>query len=186
MSHLWAAQRLGMKTHGFILLPFIGGLAFIGGTYKSHKHNVIVSLAGPLGGSLFAALTAVLYQLTGLLILKETVVLMSILNIFNMLPLAFLDGGQVFNCIGSSIDKRLGFYHLIFTSVVIVFFLWKINVILAVAIILLSSLRILDDYSNIFKKKKVFVALTLSEIFQTLLAWLFIYYLLLFLLLTFI
>src|SRR5512142_2482919 len=66
-SHLWAAHKMGLQTKGFYLVPFMGGVAFINGPYRTLGQQAFVVLAGPFGGGLLAAVTAGAWYVSTLL-----------------------------------------------------------------------------------------------------------------------
>ena len=106
--HLWAAKNRGLQTGNFILIPFIGGMALIKSRYRTYWDQAIVVLAGPFGGGAMAALFALAYYLTGYSVLAASAMWMLFLNVFNLLPISFMDGGQLMGTITYSISKGLG------------------------------------------------------------------------------
>lgn len=106
--HLFAAKMRGMNTKGFFLIPFIGGVALITSRYKSYWDQAIVVLAGPFGGGAMAALFAAAYYITGMPVIATAAMWMLFLNVFNLLPISFMDGGQLMGTVTYSISRRLG------------------------------------------------------------------------------
>src|ERR1700722_4962725 len=106
--HVWAAQYLKLKTKSFIFIPFLGGISFVLGSHKTRMQQAIVVLGGPVGGGLLALIIAGIYYLTGIPWLAATSYWMFWLNVMNLLPFAFLDGGQLLGCITYSINQTLG------------------------------------------------------------------------------
>lgn len=148
-SHLFAARKLGLKTKGFYLLPFLGGVAFVNDRYRSLKENAIVSLAGPLGGGLLALCCAIVYWSTDVRFFGEAAIWMAILNGFNLLPLSFLDGGQVMGTITYSINRTLGFYCLAISTVIAVILLSFLNLFLAGVIAFFGGMQIAREDQNL-------------------------------------
>lgn len=153
-SHLFAARKLGLKTKGFYLMPFLGGVAFINDRYLSLRQNAIVSLAGPLGGGLLALVCAIVYWSSGVQFFGEAAVWMAILNGFNLLPLSFLDGGQVMGTITYSINRTLGFYCLAISTAIAVVLLVYLNPFLAGLIGFLGGLQVYVEYKNLTNYKQ--------------------------------
>jgi len=147
-SHLFAARQLGLKTGGFYLWPFLGGVAFVTEKYKTRMQNAIVALAGPLGGALLALVTLAAYKFTGIEFLATSVVWMCVLNLFNLLPLSFLDGGQTLNTITYSISRTLGLVCLTISTVVAVILLWEFNIVIAILIAFLGVPYLITEYKN--------------------------------------
>jgi membrane-associated protease RseP (regulator of RpoE activity) len=128
--HLWAARKLGLKTNNFIMIPFIGGISFTEAV-KSSWHRALIVLAGPLLGSLLAILPFVAWLITGNGFLLSATYWILILNVVNLLPLGFLDGGQVMDTITYSINESVGFYCRTVSAVMATIFLYYLNPILA-------------------------------------------------------
>lgn len=94
-------------------MPFMGGVAFIQGPYKTYREQAIIVMAGPLGGGLLALLTMFVYLLTGVPFLKEAAMWMFLMNGFNLLPLSILDGGQLLKASTANMSKTVQLYILI-------------------------------------------------------------------------
>lgn len=107
-GHLWAAKRVGMQTKGIYLIPFIGGVAVSGGRPPSQAAWVFVALAGPAFGLALALVTALAYVCTGWTVLAAAAWWMAMLNLFNLIPIYPLDGGQVMHCIACSVPRPVG------------------------------------------------------------------------------
>lgn len=130
-SHILAAKMMGLKTKGFYLVPFMGGVALIEGRYRTYGQQAFVVLGGPIGGGLLATVTAVVYYITGYPILAAAAQWMFFLNLFNLLPMSLLDGGQIMNTITYSINHTFGVVMLTISTVAAVVVLWFWNPILA-------------------------------------------------------
>jgi Zn-dependent protease len=135
-SHLLAAQRMGMKTNKFYLVPFLGGVAFVSERYRSYAQQAFVVLAGPIGGGLLAIATAGLYWITGsqFPFLAAAAYWMAFLNLFNLFPLSFMDGGQVMGTITYSINETLGMVCLAVSTFLAIFILWHFNPFISVLV----------------------------------------------------
>jgi Zn-dependent protease len=148
-SHLLAAKILKLKTRGFYLLPFIGGISFVAERYKRLTQQAFVVLAGPVGGGVLAFFTFFLYIMTGIPFLGYSAYLMGALNLFNLLPLSMMDGGQLMNTISYSINRKLGFRLQVISSVLAVILLAIfINPILALFIAFLGYGPLKTEYLN--------------------------------------
>ncbi len=94
-GHLLAFRLIGQPWGRMVFLPFLGALAVPRLPYQSQGQSVFAALMGP-GFSILIPLAAVAAVLTdtgptGLFILVGIVV--SVLNLFNLLPVEPLDGG---------------------------------------------------------------------------------------------
>lgn len=148
MSHLWAAKRMGLKTKGFYLVPFMGGVAFIGGPYKTYSQQAFVVLLGPVGGGLLALVTAGAYYLTGIPFLAAAGYWMCWLNLFNLLPLSFMDGGQLMGTISYSINRTLGMVLHTISTLVAAVALWFFNPILTALVIFFGGSAVIKEIMN--------------------------------------
>jgi Zn-dependent protease len=94
MGHVIALRREGIKASAPMFVPFLGALI----TAKSLGENALaearVGLAGPILGSLGAALVAVVAVLTGSDMLLALAYVGFLINLFNLLPVVPLDGGR--------------------------------------------------------------------------------------------
>jgi Zn-dependent protease len=141
-SHLWAAKRLDLPTRGFYLIPFMGGVSLVAGRYKSYAEQAFVVIMGPVGGGLLAAVCAGIYFYTGAQYtwLASAALWMAILNLFNLLPLSFLDGGQMMRCITHSINTTFGVMCMTASTIVGVVIMFKFfNPVLGILIILFGG-----------------------------------------------
>lgn len=147
-SHLYAARKFGLPTKGFFLMPFIGGVALVAGRYRSLGQQAIVVLAGPIGGGLLAGVTAGVYFLTGWSFLAAAASWMAMLNLFNLLPFSFMDGGQLLGTITYSINRTLGFFcYAISTVVAIAVLMWMAPV-LGCLVTLFGGGSLWNEYKN--------------------------------------
>jgi hypothetical protein len=121
--HLWAAQKQGMKTNRFYMIPFVGGVALITSRYRTLAQRAFVVLAGPAGGGALAIFTGVVYFLLsyGLHInlpwLAAAAYWMLFVNLLNTAPFSFIDGGQLMGTITYSISRGLGVICLTVSTV---------------------------------------------------------------------
>lgn len=148
MSHLWAAKRLGLATKGFYFLPFLGGVSLIADRYKTYGQQAFVVLMGPVGGGALALATAVAWYITGYPILAAAAAWMCLLNLFNLLPLSFLDGGQLMGTISYSFNKTFGMVLNVLSTIIAVFVIWHFNPIIAGLIIFFGGNSILLEIKN--------------------------------------
>lgn len=147
-SHILAAKYLGMKTKGFYLVPFMGGVAFVAEGYKNWFQRVFVVLMGPVGGSLPGFLLAGAFYFTGVPWLAAAAEWIMLVNLFNLLPLSFLDGGQITESITYSINETLGLAFLGISTIVAAIILFKLNIVLFALILFFGSAQVISAYNN--------------------------------------
>jgi Zn-dependent protease len=94
MGHVIALRREGIKASAPMFIPFMGAVI----TARSLGDNALaearVGLAGPILGSIGAAVVAVIGQLTGSDLLTALAYFGFFINLFNLLPVVPLDGGR--------------------------------------------------------------------------------------------
>ncbi len=94
-GHLLAAKRVGLNVGAPVFIPFMG--AFI--ALKEAPHNAWieaqVGIGGPLLGSVGAAACWLIYLGTGQPMFSALAYTGFFLNLFNLAPLGFLDGGRI-------------------------------------------------------------------------------------------
>lgn len=111
-GHVWAMKRMGIKTKGFYFLPFLGGVAIAEEQYKSHGQHAFVSIMGPVWGFVLALATYGVYLATGNPLFAAVTSWMALVNLFNLLPVNPLDGGQLMRCITFSVHGAIGLIFL--------------------------------------------------------------------------
>jgi putative peptide zinc metalloprotease protein len=147
--HLWAAHKLKLSTKGFYLVPFMGGVAFVADRYKSYGQQAFVVLAGPVGGGLLAIAIAILYWFTGVPILAAAATWMLYLNLFNLLPFSFMDGGQLLDTLTFSINKTLGvFLHILSTIVAVIVLIKFFSPVIGFLVAVFGSSSAIRQFTN--------------------------------------
>jgi Zn-dependent protease len=96
LGHFVEARRLGLDPSLPVFLPFLGAFVAIRGAQLNPWQHARIAIAGPIAGSLGALACWALAETQGgsrfLLALAYTGFL---LNLFNLLPIGFLDGGAI-------------------------------------------------------------------------------------------
>jgi Zn-dependent protease len=141
-GHVWAMKRMGIKTKGFYFLPFIGGAAIAEEQYKTYGENSYIAIMGPVWGALLAWACGVAYWVTGIPMLAAAAGWMATLNLFNLLPITPLDGGQLVRAIAFSIHKNLGVLFLALSLLAAGIVMWKLHIGLFVLILVVGALEL--------------------------------------------
>jgi Zn-dependent protease len=107
-GHVHAMRKTGMKVRGMYFVPFVGALAVTEDSFTSRRQQVYVALNGPLWGSLLALVPAGLWWWTADPIWATVAAWWALINLFNLLPIAPLDGGRIMQAFASSYSSGLG------------------------------------------------------------------------------
>ena len=94
-GHLIVARQFGLKVGAPVFIPFMGAFIALKDAPRNAWVEACVGMGGPLLGSLGAALCAAVYQFTGQPIFRALAYTGFFLNLFNLAPIGFLDGGRI-------------------------------------------------------------------------------------------
>jgi Zn-dependent protease len=94
MGHVIALRREGIKASAPMFIPFLGALISARSLGDNATAEARVGLAGPILGSLGAAVCVVIWQVTGNTFWQALAFTGFFLNLFNLLPVVPLDGGR--------------------------------------------------------------------------------------------
>ncbi len=153
-GHVWAMKKMGIKTKGFYFLPFLGGAAIAEEEYKSYGENAYVAIMGPIWGAFLAGLCAVAYYVTGIPLLAAAAAWMSTLNLFNLLPVTPLDGGQLVRSIAFSIHKNVGVIFLALSMILGIVIMFSLKIGLFALILIVGGLELFLEIRNRFRLAK--------------------------------
>ena len=146
--HILAAKRIGMKTGGFYLIPFMGGISFVTERYKTFFQRTFVVIMGPVGGSIPGFILGGLFYLTGSkhLWMAAAAEWFMVVNLFNLLPLSFMDGGQLAESVAYSINETVGLICYAGGTIIGIVLLLKLNVVIACAVIFMGLPQVYNAY----------------------------------------
>jgi Zn-dependent protease len=114
-GHVWAMRRSGMKTKGMYLIPFVGGVA-IGDKAETHWQQVFIAMMGPLFGLGMSVIFYLAFMLTENHFIGLMASISALINVFNLLPILPLDGGQVVKAMVFSGRSYLAYVVLLIIS----------------------------------------------------------------------
>ena len=94
-GHLLAAKRLGLKVGAPVFIPFMGAVIALKEAPRNAWIEAQVGIGGPLLGTVGAAACLALTPLTGNPLFQALAYTGFFLNLFNLAPVGFLDGGRI-------------------------------------------------------------------------------------------
>jgi len=105
LGHFFEARRRGFNASWPVFIPFLGAYVAIRDARMTPWQSFWVSYAGPLAGGAFAALVWAAGEQQSSQLLMALGYFGFLLNLFNMIPIGFLDGGSIWRAIKT---MRLG------------------------------------------------------------------------------
>ncbi len=108
MGHFVVAKAQGLDVTLPTFVPFIGAYVLIKNQSQDPWHNSLVALAGPAVGSLGAAACWAAGASNGSDLLYALAYTGFLLNLFNLIPFGFFDGGAVARAFGTARRERSG------------------------------------------------------------------------------
>jgi Zn-dependent protease len=99
LGHFVEARRRGFDAALPVFLPFIGAYVAIRDARMNPWQSAWISLAGPLYGSAGAAVCWLVGEQQDSQLLQALGYVGFLLNLFNLLPVGFLDGGSIWRAI---------------------------------------------------------------------------------------
>jgi len=128
-GHLIAAKRIGLKVGAPVFIPFMGALIALKEAPRNAWIEAQVGIGGPLLGTVGAAVCELIYLATGNLMYRGLAYTGFFLNLFNLAPIGFLDGGRIVTAlspwlwlVGFAIMAAMMFQHFNFIVVLILIF----------------------------------------------------------------
>jgi Zn-dependent protease len=94
-GHLVAARMFGLNVGAPVFIPFMGAVIALKDSPKDAWMEAWVGIGGPLLGTAGAALCEVLFLVTGKPLFRALAYTGFFLNLFNLAPVGFLDGGRI-------------------------------------------------------------------------------------------
>lgn len=95
LGHYVAARQRGIEVRGMFFVPFVGAAVAFKSGFSDVRTQAYVALAGPLAGTVAAVLCYPMGRWTDTPLLLALAYAGLFLNLFNLLPVPMLDGGQV-------------------------------------------------------------------------------------------
>jgi Zn-dependent protease len=94
-GHLLVARRLGLQVGAPVFIPFMGAFIALKEAPRNAWIEAQVGMGGPLLGTAGAALCEGVHLATGNPMFRALAYVGFVLNLFNLAPVGFLDGGRI-------------------------------------------------------------------------------------------
>jgi len=94
-GHLLVARRFGLNVSAPMFVPFVGALILLRDAPRNAWMEAWVGIGGPLLGALGALVCHAIYLSTGKMLFGALAYTGYFLNLFNLAPTGFLDGGRI-------------------------------------------------------------------------------------------
>jgi Zn-dependent protease len=140
-GHLLAAKKLGLKVGAPVFIPFMGAMIALKEAPRDAWIEAQIGIGGPMLGTLGAGICHLIFLATGQPIFSALAYSGFLLNLFNLTPVGFLDGGRIVTALSP-------WLWLIGFAIMAALCVFRFNILLL--IILLASLPRLF---SLFRKK---------------------------------
>jgi Zn-dependent protease len=94
-GHLLAARKCGLKVGAPVFIPFMGAFIALKDAPRNAWIEAQVGIGGPILGALGAAVCEFIFLATGNPLFRALAYTGFFLNLFNLAPVGFLDGGRI-------------------------------------------------------------------------------------------
>lgn len=95
LGHLLAARKCGLKVGAPVFIPFMGAFIALKEAPRNAWIEAQVGIGGPMLGTLAAAVCEMIHLMTGNPMFRALAYTGFFLNLFNLAPVGFLDGGRI-------------------------------------------------------------------------------------------
>ncbi|WP_372872131.1 site-2 protease family protein [Shewanella sp.] len=147
-GHVRAMKYFGMKTKGFYLIPFMGGLALNEDKINTRWQDVVISIMGPTFGLFMSLACLVGWWITENPFFAGLATFNSLLNLFNLLPILPLDGGHVIKSISFSMNSKTGLFICALGAAFGVWLSYSLGLALLGFLLLIGSGEILFEWRS--------------------------------------
>jgi len=125
-GHLIAAKLLGLNVSAPMFIPFVGALITLRQMPRNAWMEALVGIGGPILGTVGATVCFIIYCVTGNQLYGALAFSGFFLNLFNLAPFGFLDGGRIVTAlspwlwlVGTVIILALMVFHFNFVLLLI-------------------------------------------------------------------
>lgn len=152
-GHVWAMKNIGIKTKGWYYIPFVGGAAIAEEQYTDYKQNVWVAIMGPAWACVSVIVAGVMYQITKNPLFAASAAWIATINLFNLLPITPLDGGQIMRAITFSINQKAGMIFLALSFLISIAIMVTLHIWLWVLLLIVGGIELGFEVYTRYKYK---------------------------------
>ena len=154
-GHLLVARRLGLPVSAPMFIPFMGAVIILKEAPKNAWIEAQVGIGGPLLGSAGAVVCYATYMVTGQPLFAALAFTGFLLNLFNLAPIGFLDGGRIVSALSP-------WLWLLGTAVMVGLLFLRFNPIVLL-ILILSLPRLLSLFRRRTEEEKRYFEVTAGQ-----------------------
>lgn len=151
LGHFIAMKKFGYRDVQMFFVPFMG--AYVSGEPHrvSQYQKAVTLLAGPLPGIVLGIICGWLYVQTSHPFYFQSALLLLLLNVFNLLPVSPLDGGQLLETIFFESNRAIQAVFIILSSALLAYFAFRTHQYLFLILVplLLFRLRSINSTARI-------------------------------------
>lgn len=147
-GHVRAMKYFGLKTKGFYLIPFFGGMAVTDEKLNTRWQDIVISIMGPTFGMLLSLALWVAYLFTDNTYLAALANFNAFLNLIQMIPVLPLDGGHVIKSIAFSASTKVATIILSLASVLGIFVSYSLGYFFLAFILFIGTLDIVVEWRH--------------------------------------
>jgi len=155
LGHFIAMKVFGYKTVNMTFIPFVGAYVSGRASNLSRKNKLVVLLAGPVPGVIIGCISLYLYQINFDHIYLQVALPFLLLNVFNLLPVFPLDGGQFFQALFFNGSRIIQVIFLILSFCTLLYLFVALNYswgLLLIAVLVLMRIGQLNFVNRVRKK----------------------------------
>lgn len=154
MGHFIAMKIFGYEGINMTFVPFVGAYVSGEATHFSRQKRLIMLLAGPIPGIIIGVGLLFLYQSDFNHLFYWASMTFLLLNLFNLLPISPLDGGQFFETLFFHGNKIIQLIFLYTSLAIVLYLVYKLKIygFLLIAILLLTRI---GSINLIYKVRKI-------------------------------
>lgn len=134
MGHMLMFRRYGIASSNPLFLPGFGAIIFSKQKITDPRQDAHIGLGGPAAGLVAGLVCLALYGITGNTLFLALAVIDGLINLFNLIPILFLDGSHAMR--GLSLAQRWGIAGIAATCAI----LFSSKVALGIALVIVGRL----------------------------------------------